>query len=163
MKDKRLEVHYEEFESTDELPNDEKKLLELAVKASEGAYAPYSTFYVGAALILDSGEIIIGNNQENAAYPSGICAERVAFFSAMANHPTAKIIKCAIYARGENVRVDAPVAPCGACRQAMSEYEDKQGTAITLVLAGQHGKIVRINGVHELLPLRFGRKSLGKI
>ncbi|MFI5202889.1 MAG: cytidine deaminase [Flavobacteriales bacterium] len=144
------------------MPDDEQALLQRAIKASEGAYAPYSAFYVGAALILDSGEIITGNNQENAAYPLGLCAERVAFFAAMANHPKAKIIKCAIYAHSENIRVDEPVAPCGACRQAMSEYEDKQRCDITLVLSGQHGKIARIHGVHELLPLRFGRKSLGK-
>src|SRR5262245_16845946 len=99
MKDKRFEVCYEEFEKADELPADERDLLNRAKAASEGAYAPYSSFYVGAALVLDSGEIITGNNQENAAYPLGLCAERVAFFAAMANHPNAKIVKCAIYAR----------------------------------------------------------------
>jgi cytidine deaminase len=162
MKDRRIEVHYEEFEKMDELQDDERSLLQRAIKASEGAYAPYSEFFVGAALILDSGEIVTGNNQENAAYPLGLCAERVAFFAAMANHPKAKIVKCAIYAYSNAIKVDTAVAPCGACRQAMSEYEGKQNQPIVLILYGQHSTVVRINGVHELLPLSFGRKALGK-
>jgi cytidine deaminase len=162
MKDKTIEVYYKEYQNPDELAPDEHTLFHMAVDASKGAYAPYSNFKVGAALILDNGVIITGNNQENAAYPSGLCAERVAFFAAMANHPGAKIIKCAIYAHSENIPVNEPVSPCGACRQAMSEYEDKQGSNIVLILGGQHGKLLYINGVHPLLPLRFGRKSLGK-
>ena len=113
------------YEDINELPEIDKNLMEEAIKATKKSYAPYSKFRVGAALLMEDGSIIIGNNQENAAYPSGMCAERVAFWKAGSEFPKKKIKKVAITAISDHV-VDKPVGPCGACRQTMLEYEINQ-------------------------------------
>ncbi|MBX7095227.1 MAG: cytidine deaminase [Flavobacteriales bacterium] len=157
-----LGFHYETFDSLDELPADEVQLVEAAREAAESAYAPYSRYHVGAALRLSGGRMVIGSNQENVAYPSGLCAERVAFFAAGAQFPGKTIEKVAIIALSEDFDVNEPVAPCGACRQSMSEYEFKQDTPIRLLLASASGKIIAINSVNSLLPLVFNESKLKK-
>lgn len=164
MKNKvnHINFSFEEYASANDLTGDEKELLEKAKEASAKAYAPYSQFYVGAALQFEDGTIMTGNNQENVAYPSGLCAERVAFFAAGAQFPGKKIKKVAVIATSENFRVEEPVAPCGACRQAMSEYEIKQEEPIRLLMAGMGGKVYAVNGITSLLPLVFNETKLRK-
>ena len=113
------------FQSLKELPEEVQGLMQQAIEIRKNAYAPYSNFNVGAAILLEDGKIITGNNQENAAYPSGLCAERVAIFYASSQHPNKKIIAVAVSANSKGLKVNIPVPPCGACRQAMAEYEIK--------------------------------------
>lgn len=157
-----LGFQYESYDSFDELPEDERQLIEMALEAAETAYAPYSRYHVGAALRLSGGRIVIGSNQENVAYPSGLCAERVAFFAAGAQHPGKTIEKVAIIAQSEDFHVHEPVAPCGACRQSMSEYEIRQDQDIRLLLASTTGKVWVIESVKSLLPLVFNETKLKK-
>lgn len=153
---------YEVFDSLDELADDELLLVERAKEASEVAYAPYSRYRVGAALKLSDGRIVIGSNQENVAYPSGLCAERVAFFAAGAQFPGKRIEKVAIIAQSDDFLVHEPVAPCGACRQSMSEYEFKQDAPIRLLLVSQDGKVWVVESINSLLPLVFNESKLKK-
>jgi cytidine deaminase len=159
---KSIPFTYEVFESRNDLPQDEQTLIDHAIEAAANAYAPYSRYHVGAALRLHGGKIVIGNNQENVAYPSGLCAERVAFFSAGAQFPGQKMEKLAIYAKSEDFHVNEPVAPCGACRQAMSEYEFRQDQPIRLLLAAESGKVIVVEGINSLLPLVFNESKLIK-
>ena len=131
-----------------------------AAVARSNAYAPYSKFTVGCALLLENGTIIYGNNQENAAYPSGLCAERVAIFAAGANHPGVAILKMAITASPINDSFEKPVPPCGACRQSIAEYELRQSQPIELFFMGARGKVARSNSLGDLLPLVFDRNYL---
>ena len=118
------------YDSIEELANDVQNLMQQAIEIRKKAYAPYSQFRVGAALLLDNGKIVLGSNQENAAYPSGLCAERVAIFHAGSVYPEAKILKMAITAASDNNQTKAPIPPCGSCRQSIAEYEIKQETPI---------------------------------
>ena len=149
------------YDTVKELSQEDSKLLENAVSARKNAYAPYSNFQVGAAILLENGEIIIGNNQENASYPSGLCAERVAIFQAGARFPHQRIIAIAISATSENYVVDTPAGPCGNCRQAIAEYEQKQKTPIAILMRGEKGKIYKCNAIAQLLPLTFNNSFLG--
>jgi len=148
------------YNNVDELPEDIKKLMEQAVAIREMAYAPYSHFRVGAALQLDNGIIVTGNNQENAAYPSGMCAERVAIWAAGSQYPDNKILQMAITARSENHTLNQPVPPCGACRQAIAEYEIKQDKNIEIYFMGEVGKVYKAESLHDLLPLIFDGSDL---
>lgn len=148
------------FDTIDELPNDVKKLVDFAVKARKTAYAPYSNFNVGAALLLENGEIIDGSNQENAAYPSGICAERVAIWKAASDYPTVKVKKLLITANSNLKTVDSPVSPCGACRQTLFEYESKQEEPIEIYFMGETGKIIKSDSLKDLLPVAFSKTLL---
>lgn len=148
------------YDHDDELPPTEAELLREARVALTRAYAPYSQFRVGAALRLSDHRIITGNNQENAAFPSGLCAERVAFFSASALYPGHTIEAVAIVAATQRFDMNQPVAPCGACRQVMLEYEMNQNQPITVILQGETGKILRIEGVRQLLPFFFHESGL---
>lgn len=147
----------------DALSDVERQLMLSAGKALLGAYAPYSEFKVGTAVLLENGEIILGNNQENAAYPSGLCAERVAFFAARANHPHQRIMAVAIQASSESAPVNEPVSPCGGCRQVMAEYEHNQQSPIPMLFSGESGPIYRVESVSELLPFAFKGDFLKKI
>jgi len=160
MKNIRIEINLEVFESVSDLPSSIQILMNKAHEARENAYAPYSHFKVGAALQLDSGEIILGNNQENAAYPSGLCAERVAVFHAGAIHPNATIAAMAISAKSLKNKLTTPVAPCGSCRQVLSEYEVKQNAPIAIYFMGETGKVVKSNSIKDLLPLIFDNTFL---
>ena len=155
-----LKVRITIYENDQELPQNDLILLNEARKSSASAYAPYSNFWVGAALKLESGEVILGNNQENAAYPSGLCAERTAVYWLGANRPDAKIQCVAVTARKANTDTFLPVTPCGACRQALSEYENKQKQPIKVILEGQNGEIWVVPSIESLLPLKFSDDSL---
>ena len=155
MHDHQISTKFTVFESSDELSTIEKELLQKAIEIRDSAYAPYSGFNVGASVLMQNNDIFVGNNQENAAYPSGICAERVAIWTAMSAFPDGKIKKIFISARSNNTRVDRPVAPCGACRQAIAEYETKQQEDIEIYFTGEVGSIVKSNSIKDLLPWMF--------
>lgn len=148
------------FENTNELPTDIQTLMNKAVEIRKKAYAPYSKFRVGAAILLDNGEIVLGSNQENAAYPSGLCAERVAIFYAGANFPDAKILKIAISATSDVNVNSTPIPPCGSCRQSISEYETKQETSIEMYFMGEIGQIYKSDSLKNLLPFTFDKHFL---
>ena len=148
------------YNSVEELPGDIKQLMLQAVEARKKAYAPYSRFRVGAALLLDNGQVVLGSNQENAAYPSGLCAERVAVFHAGAVYPEAKITALVISAAADEKKVTDPIPPCGACRQAIAEYELKQDTPIAIYFMGETGRILKSDSLKNLLPLSFGKEYL---
>ena len=160
MKKQKIEITLEVFEAISELPKAIQELMDKAQQARENAYAPYSLFRVGAALRLSSGEIVAGNNQENAAFPSGLCAERVAVFNAGANFPNENISAIAISSRSENKKITEAIGPCGACRQSLAEYEQKQKSPIAVYFMGETGKIVKVASVMDLLPLEFDAKYL---
>jgi cytidine deaminase len=161
-KKKLLNIVVTEHDDVSSLKKEERKLLERASEASKNAYAPYSNFNVGAAVELEDGTIVTGNNQENAAYPSGLCAERVAIFSAAAQHSGKKMKAIAITAFSGKVKVTSPIAPCGACRQVIAEYEKRYQSPIRLILKGEEGGVITIDSASSLLPLIFDRSSLGK-
>ena len=148
------------YESSSELNKLDLDLLTLAKKAADSAYAPYSGFNVGAAVLLENGKIITGNNQENAAYPSGLCAERVAVFHASSQFPEQKIIALAVTAKSASHPLSSPVTPCGSCRQVIAEYEAKFDSPIKTIMSGQTGEVFVCESVSILLPLVFNRKSL---
>jgi|SRR5690606_4064412 len=160
MEKQKIEIQLEVFETVSELPKNIQKLMDKAQQARENAYAPYSLFKVGAAVLMASGEITLGNNQENAAYPSGLCAERVAIFHTGALFPNEKISAMAITARSLNQTLAQPIGPCGACRQSMAEYEQKQKSPIAIYFMGETGKIIKVDSVMDLLPLGFDAKYL---
>jgi len=160
MKNIKIEINLEVFEAISELPISIQKLMNKAHQARKNAYAPYSHFGVGAALQLETGEIITGNNQENAAYPSGLCAERVAIFNAGSQHPNMVVVAMALTAGSFRKTTASPIPPCGACRQVLAEYEVKQETPIEIYFMGESGKVVKSNSVKDLLPLIFDSSYL---
>ncbi|TMM56301.1 cytidine deaminase [Maribacter algarum] len=160
MKKQNIAFELEIYESIDELHEVDQKLMIVAVEARKNAYAPYSNFQVGAALLLENGEVVIGNNQENASYPSGLCAERVAIFQAGAKYPGVVIISIAISATSINYKVDTPAAPCGNCRQSISEYEVKQDQPIQILMMGEVGEVLKCNSIADILPLAFNNSFL---
>jgi cytidine deaminase len=160
MTEKQLTTTIQVFDSISELPVDIQKLMKDAVEAREKAYAPYSKFKVGAALVLENGFIVKGSNQENASYPSGLCAERTAIYAAGANYPYQKIKTIAITATSEKHDVLEPIAPCGACRQAIAEYEQKQEDPIEIYFTGTSGKVIHVKALLDILPLAFDNKFL---
>ncbi|WP_298238461.1 cytidine deaminase [uncultured Algibacter sp.] len=160
MKEIKIEATLFVFERLDELPKAIQSLMQVAIKAREQAYAPYSKFNVGAAILLDNGEVIIGSNQENASYPSGLCAERTAIYYAGAKYPDVKIVQMAISAASKRIQTTKPIPPCGACRQAIAEYETKQNTPIEIYFMGETGAVMKSNSLSDLLPLTFDKSQL---
>lgn len=148
------------YESSDELSAEVKDLMERAIEIRKKAYAPYSKFRVGAAILLDNGEVVLGSNQENAAYPSGLCAERVAIFQAGAIYPNAKILKMAISATADDKEMTEPIPPCGACRQSIAEYEFRQDRPIEIYFMAAVGKVYKSDSLKNLLPLMFDKNFL---
>ncbi|MFA5850663.1 MAG: cytidine deaminase [Bacteroidales bacterium] len=154
MHHKSINISYEEYYSNEGLDIRDKELLDKAIEATKSSYAPYSKFNVGAALRLDNGEIITGNNQENAAYPSGLCAERVAIFYAHAKYPEASIESLAVTASVNEKLCETPTYPCGACRQVMAESESRAGKPIRIIIGGE--KVTQIvDNIGSLLPFVF--------
>ena len=143
----------------DELSVADRELIEQAMKATDNAYAEYSYFYVGAALRLANGRIVIGANQENAAFPSGLCAERTAVFSAQANFPDQSIEALALVARNDNGLIDDPVTPCGACRQVLLGVEERYGLPMRILMYGKSG-VYSVGSAKDLLPLSFVDSSM---
>lgn len=160
MQEVKLSSTIKVFDNFDELDGDDSSLMSLAIEVRDTAYAPYSTFKVGAAILLENGEIITGTNQENAAYPSGLCAERVAIFYAGAQYPGVAIKKIAITAAASDGSSTEPVSSCGACRQSIAEYEQKQKTPIEMLFMGETGKVIKTASLLDLLPLAFGADYL---
>jgi len=148
------------FNAIKELPSKIQSLMNLAIETRKNAYAPYSKFRVGAAILLDNGKVVLGSNQENAAYPSGLCAERVAIFQAGAIYPNAKIVKLVITAASDTNPTLSPIPPCGACRQSIAEYEFKQDLPIEIYFMGESGEVYQSNSINNLLPLSFNNTSL---
>jgi len=161
LKKLKIETNLDVFDSVEELPQEIQDLMDKAQQARERAYAPYSSFKVGAALLLANGKVIEGNNQENAAFPSGLCAERVAIFYAGATYPGIAVKAIALTVRSLEHEVTTPTPPCGACRQVIAEYEVNQKSDINLYFAGETGKIVKAASIKELLPLIFDSTFLG--
>lgn len=160
MKELNINTSFTVFESIDELDKNTKNLMNKAIKARKTAYAPYSNFSVGVALLLDNNEVIIGTNQENAAYPSGLCAERVAIFYAGSQFPNAKIQRLCITASPIDRDSDIPIPPCGGCRQAIAEYEFKQNASIEIYFMGAKGEVYKSDSLQNLLPLMFDKNHL---
>jgi cytidine deaminase len=155
MEYKSFSCVFERHDTRATLDNEINPLLDACLEALENAYAPYSTFQVGSAVLLENGLVIKGNNQENAAFPSGLCAERVAFFYAGANHPNLRIVAAAVTARSVNYTKGEPITPCGSCRQSMLEYEIKQKSDIPIYMLSPSGEIVVSKSIKQLLPLYF--------
>ena len=160
MKEISITTQFSVFDCIEELPSDIQNLMEQAVAIRKKAYAPYSKFRVGTALLLDNGKIVLGSNQENAAYPSGLCAERVAVFHSGALYPDAKILKMAITAASDSNTTTAPIPPCGSCRQSIAEYEIKQESPIEIYFMGEVGAIYKSASLKNLLPFMFDKKFL---
>ncbi len=155
MKKIKLETTVTLYENYSSFSETEKLLFTKAKAACHSAYAPYSKFYVGAAVLLENGVILQGNNQENAAYPSGLCAERVALFYASATYPNIAVQAIAVTVFYNGKDLEDIVSPCGACRQVMAEYEHKSGKPITLYLLSANQQVCRIDSVKDTLPFLF--------
>ncbi len=158
MKEIKLEIPVTVC-SYDELTEEERRLINAAREATQRSYAPYSHFSVGAAALLENGIIVTGTNQENAAYPSGTCAERTTLFYANSQYPDQAVRTLAIAARSEEGFVDTPISPCGSCRQVLLETEKRFGKPIRVLLYGKE-QIYILEGVSNLLPLSFGAEFL---
>jgi cytidine deaminase len=153
MERKQLIIDFSEYNSLEELPMEARQLMECAMESAHKAYAPYSKFHVGAAVLLADGTMVQGSNQENIAYPSGLCAERTALFSASAQYPEQAVVALAVVGHFEGEYTEA--SPCGACRQVMAEYELRYGNKLTIFCYLKGGRIRRIEGVESLLPFGF--------
>ena len=160
MRKINIESTFEIYDSIKELEPSAQALLQKAAEARKKAYAPYSKFLVGAALELENGKLISGSNQENASYPSGLCAERTAVYYAGAEFPNQKILRMAIVAGSTVTPTTKPIPPCGACRQALSEYEVKQNTPMKLYFMGTSGQIAVSKSVENILPWIFDKTVL---
>lgn len=152
---KSLIINYQEFDSAESLLESDRELLRRAAGATESAYAPYSGFRVGAALRLKDGTVAWGSNQENAAYPSGLCAERTAIFAASAQRPDMRDYEAMAIA-GRNADGElCEAAPCGACRQVLMEYERLQGHPMRIIMQLAGGQVRVVGSVKDLLPFSF--------
>ncbi|MEI7523215.1 MAG: cytidine deaminase [Mariniphaga sp.] len=157
MNEKTFEIKYTNYQFLAEMPEADRQLIQKAREALLRGYAPYSGFRVGAAVLLQNGSIITGNNQENAAYPSGLCAERTALFYASSQYPNIPIIAIAVSTFGNGLSDEAK--PCGACRQVMSEYEDLSGKPLRIILDGTD-QITIFDTIDCLLPFRFRQRDM---
>lgn len=154
MIQKHIDITYSEFRSADEMIPEDRELVGAAIEAMSGAYAPYSHFHVGAAVRLSNGQIVKGSNQENAAFPSGLCAERTAMFAASSRYPDKDMLSVAI-AGGVLGRLGtSPATPCGACRQVMAQYQAKSGKPMSVIMVAD-GLIWKFDRVDDILPLIF--------
>jgi cytidine deaminase len=159
MKEREIRIFYKEYLDVNEMPEADRIITEEAVVAASGAYAPYSHFMVGAAILLDDGTIVRGANVENAAFPSGSCAEKTALSYSVSNYPGRKPVAIAIAALSGKKLTREPVPPCGNCRQMLVEEEQRQGNPIKVILAGSE-KILVIDSAEALMPLRFTKSNL---
>ncbi|MCB0805700.1 MAG: cytidine deaminase [Bacteroidales bacterium] len=160
MREINLPISYFEYDHPEELSNEDQELLQKAEQIASNAYAPYSGFFVGSAVLLENGEIYAGSNQENVAFPSGLCAERVALFYATSRYPDIPVKSIAITAKSGEFVVKDPVTPCGACRQVMAEIEIRFDNPIRLILKGATNKVLVVKGINNMLPLMFQAKEL---
>ena len=151
---------FTEFKNLDALDTESKYLVHKAKEAAHHAYAPYSKFHVGAALILDDGTLVTGSNQENASYPLCMCAERVALYAMSSVYPDRRIMKMAIVAHKKNHKELTPAASCGACRQVMAEFEDRQHKSFEVIMLAEEGKWIKCPSASSLLPFGFSKENL---
>lgn len=151
---KEIKIAYTEYGSLEQLEPQDRKLAETAIEATKNSYAPYSHFNVGAAVRLEGGEIVCGSNQENAAFPSSLCAERTAMFYANAAHPDKAMLSIALAGCQDGILCETPATPCGACRQVMAQYQTKSGKDMSVIMVG-NGKIWKFERVDDILPLIF--------
>ena len=154
MKEITLKINYTEYDSVKEMSKEDQELVKAALEAQKGSYSPYSKFQVGAALRLVDGTIVKGANQENAAYPSGLCAERTAMFWASANYPDVAFDTLAIAGADHGVLCESPASPCGSCRQVMAEYQKKYGRPLKTIWVGSK-RIRKFENVDDILPFIF--------
>ena len=159
MIEKKITTTFIKSEFND-LTHCDKNLIRIAKNSLKSAYAPYSGFLVGASVLLENGEVIAGNNQENVSYPSGLCAERVAIFYASSEFPSTKIKAIAVTAISKKFEIKDVISPCGACRQVISEYEEKQNENIRVLLHQANDTVIILNSISDLLPLMFISKEL---
>jgi len=162
MEKRSFVLHYTYASESSLLNSQQKKLLDTALSASLHAYAPYSQFYVGAALLLENGQIVSGANQENASYPCGICAERALLYHYGNLHPRLRILKMAITVSNKLANHQTPIAPCGLCRQVISEFEQNNGAPIELILGHPNHACIIIPECNKLLPFVFNSEYLSK-
>jgi cytidine deaminase len=155
MTEHEIKIKFKEYASIDELSRDDKALCLEATQALKSSHSPYSKFRVGVAMRLQSGKILHASNQENVAYPSGLCAERVALFHWGANHADDPIETMAITAQTDEFKLTQPIASCGACLQVLAEYEKKQGKPVKMLLYCQNGPVWAATGVESFLPFLF--------
>ncbi len=160
MKEIKIYSDFKIFDSIDELNDQIKVLFNEAKLIRESAYSEYSKFSVGAAVLLENGKILCGSNQENVSYPSGLCAERTVLFYANSKYPKIKIKAIAVIAGSINKINENPVAPCGSCRQVISEFQAKQNSDIELYFKGEKGKIIYTDSINNLLPFKFDKSFL---
>lgn len=160
MKKKIINIGFEEYDNPEEMSLEDKHLLNQAKSSIEHAHAPYSNFFVGAAVLLENGKIFTGSNQENVAYPSGLCAERVAVFYASSQYPEVPIKTIAVTGSAKHFNINRPITPCGACRQVMAEYENKQKQPIRLIFSAENGKSLVFQNVESILPVMFKAEEL---
>jgi cytidine deaminase len=160
MTDHQIQITFKEYKTLNELNTIQNDLCREAVKALDNSHSPYSRFKVGAALRLQSGKIIYGSNQENVAYPSGLCAERVALFHWGANHPDDPIEAMAVTALSNEFTILQPVTPCGSCLQVLAEYEKKQNKPIEIILFCNSGPAWVMKGIDSFLPFLFFENKL---
>lgn len=158
MKSKKLEINYEELRF-EELSGEDQSLIEAAIKATDNSYADYSHFHVGAAVRLSDSTIVIGANQENAAFPSGLCAERTAIFAAQAQYPKLAVEALAIAAKNSDGILSEPVTPCGSCRQVVLQIEERYHHPVEILLYGSQ-RIFRFHSIRDLLPFCFVDDSM---
>ena len=149
-----LGISFKEYSSIEEMDAADRMLVEEAIEAQKGSYAPYSNFNVGAAVLLDDGTVVRGSNQENAAYPSGLCAERTAMFAASANHPGKAMLAIAIVGGFDHAVAATPCTPCGACRQVMAEYQTLSGKPMRIIMYGTE-RAWKFDRVDDILPFIF--------
>ncbi|WP_306551170.1 cytidine deaminase [Daejeonella sp.] len=162
MQKRNISISFDEYNSLDELNSQDQILCIEAKKAMSNSHSPYSGFRVGVAVQLESGRIVYGSNQENVAYPSGLCAERVALFLIGTTYPDDKILSMAITAQTDHFLIKEPVTSCGACLQVMAEYEKKQSHPINVLFYCLNGAIIRTTGIKTLLPFAFEEMRLQK-
>jgi cytidine deaminase len=160
MKENKFEFSYKIYDNIEELPEEQQLLLSKAREVTEHAYAPYSHFHVGAIAKLVNGEIVAGTNQENVSFPIGLCAERVLLASVSSIFPKMAIETLAISYKGDGVKSDHPIAPCGICRQSLTEFEGRMDHSIRLILGGIEGPVYVIDKASLLLPLAFTSNEL---
>lgn len=153
-KEEEFRIQYVRYSDREELDGESNRLIDKAISALDSSYSPYSHFQVGAAILLENGEIITGSNQENGAYPSGLCAERVALYYAGARYPGVPIVSMAVVARYNGALTAEPISPCGACRQAMQEYRTLHAKPFSLLMVGERS-VVEVVDVEQMLPFSF--------
>lgn len=162
MKNREIIIKYCEYGIEEELPPEDARLIDAANEATQSSYSPYSEFKVGAALYLKDGSIVKGSNQENSAYPSGLCAERVALFHAKSINPDSIIESIAITASTSRFDINEPITPCGACRQVIAETEKRQNSKIRIIMTGEGCSTRIVDGIDDLLPFKFQEDKLKK-